>query len=52
MKLTDQTKSDLKSILETLDQRLHEITGDPAMKHEAAALQGLRENASKMIAAG
>ena len=52
MKLTDQTKCDLESILETLEQRIHEISADPAMKAEAAALEGLRQSASAMLVQG
>ncbi len=52
MSFTDQTKRDLASILETLDQRLHEISTDPAMLHEIAALHSLRASASAMLPIG
>lgn len=52
MTLTDQTKRDLASILETLDQRLHEISTDPAMMHEVTALQTLRASASAILPTG
>lgn len=48
MILTDQTKADLTSILETLDQRIHEVTklgtfGEAVGGHERVALGLLRE---------
>lgn len=52
MSLTEQTKNDLKYVLETIDQRLHEIGSNIALKHEAAALQTLRENAAGMLLEG
>lgn len=52
MSLTDQTRNDLKTILETIDQRLFELETDLSQQHEIAALQGLRENAAGMILEG
>lgn len=60
MTLSDQTQRDLKSILETLDQRLHELSdgvgGDnapaPIAAAEVGALQALRDSAAGMLRAG
>lgn len=42
--LSEQTKVDLKSILETLDQRIHEATSDQTVsEHEVAVLVSLRD---------
>lgn len=51
MHLTEQTQSDLKSILETLDQRIHELATETATSAEVAALQGLRANAAGLLGA-
>jgi len=49
MTLSTQTKADLASILETLDQRIHELTCDQHQSGEAQALQTLRANAAAML---
>lgn len=51
---SDQTKADLTSILETLDQRIHEVnssntSGEPVSDHERAALGTLRDAAVRVL---
>jgi hypothetical protein len=48
--LSEQTKVDLNSILETLDQRIHETTSDRTVsEHEGAALCSLRDAAQVVL---
>lgn len=54
MNTTDQTKTDLSSILETLDQRIHEMTDgadavNAAHPAEVAALADLRDQARGLL---
>lgn len=49
MPTSNQTQRDLKSILEIIDQRIHEITGDPALQHEVSGLVSLREAAEAVM---
>lgn len=57
MTLSAQTQVDLASILETLDQRLHELTEERGQPHyvahsgEADALSALRNSAAGMLSA-
>jgi hypothetical protein len=54
MTLSEQTTSDLNSILETLDQRIHEMTStkdavNMAHPTEVAALADLRDQAQGIL---
>lgn len=54
--LSEQTQRDLESILETLDQRIHEITdetsGGTGASAELTALEALRGSAAGVLAVG
>lgn len=47
--LSEQTQRDLESILETLDQRIHEIGLDAVMAAEAEMLTALRGRTAGML---
>lgn len=62
MSLSEQTQRDLETILETLDQRIHEMTKDPAERstpvpgwasaaqHEQHLLSSLRDKVASLSA--
>lgn len=50
MNTSEQTTADLKSIIETLDQRIHELNTQPSTAiHEVGQLNALRQQASNLL---
>jgi hypothetical protein len=54
MQISEQTTADIKSMIETLDQRIHEMTCDANAVNmsnpaEVAALADLRDLAKRML---
>jgi hypothetical protein len=51
MPLTEQTQRDLQAVLETLDQRIHELSNE-RWTVERAHVQRLRTHAAEVLSTG
>lgn len=52
MSLTQQTKRDLKVVLETLDQRIYELSSTDQQTSECTQLRSLRTRTVEVLSAG